>query len=107
MSSYGQNPSQDSLIQLRQSLEVYSKAILDWQEAIDEAGEQISHLTPLEAQAASKEIEQIRNSHAELKLVRQQVDDGWVLYRKLLENAALLDCINVAAPECPLPASLH
>ncbi len=107
MSSYGQNPSQESLIKLRRRLEVYSKALLDWQEAIDEAGEQIAHLTPLEAEAAADEIDQIRNSHLELKRLRRQVDDGWALYHKLSENAEMTECINFVVPELSLPASLH
>ena len=107
MSSCGQIPSQDSLIKLRQRLEVYSEVLLDWQDAIDEATDQISHLTPLEAEAASDEIEQIRNSHCELKQLRQQVDDGWALYRKLSENAEISKYINFVIPEVALPASLH
>lgn len=107
MSSYGHSPSQDPLIKLRHRLEVYSKALQEWQEAIDEAGEQISHLAPLEAEAAADEIAQIRNSHAELKLVRQQVDDGWILYHKLSENAEVLDCINVAIAKSSPPTSIH
>ena len=107
MSSYGQNPSQPPLIKLRHRLEVYSKALQEWQEAIDEADEQISNLAPLEAEAAADEIAQVRNSHAELKQVRQQVDDGWTLYHKLSENAEMLDCINVAISESSPPTSIH
>ena len=107
MSSCAQDQAERSLIKLRRRLEVYSATLVDWRLAIDQAAEQIAHLTPSEANEAADEIDEIRKSHIELKELKDQVDAGWALYRRLSENAEITECINIAMPECSLPASLH
>lgn len=107
MSSCAQDQAKRSLIKLRRRLEVYSATVVDWQLAIDQAAEQIAHLTPSQTNEAADEIDEIRKSHIELEEFKEQVDAGWALYQRLSENADIAECINIAIPECSLPASLH
>lgn len=107
MSSRAQDLAERSLTKLRQRLEVYSTALVDWQQAIDQATAEIADLSPSQADEAAGEINEVRKSHIELLELKEQVDAGWALYQKLSENAEISECINIAMPEYALPASLN
>ena len=96
MSGCTQDRESRSLAKLRQRLELYAAAIDEWQQALDEACAEIADLTPAQATEAADEIHQIERSRAELAALREQVDAGWALYRRLAHEAARTPSVGAA-----------
>jgi hypothetical protein len=87
-----ENERERQLFALRKHLQFYSATLVDWQQALDDARREISRLTPAEAAEAAEEIDGIRDSVTEFNTLKEQVDAGWALYRRLTE-----------APDMPVP----
>ncbi|MGI9480200.1 MAG: hypothetical protein ACR2PI_26090 [Hyphomicrobiaceae bacterium] len=107
MSSCTYDQNKCSLIQLRRRLEVYSAALVEWQQALADADREIRDLTPSAAIEAAAHIEGIQQSHDEYETLKRQVEAGWELYRQLSENPGVATINTSAFAPLPLPTSLQ
>lgn len=107
MSSCTHDQNKYALHQLRHRLEVYSAALVEWQQALAEADREIDALAPTEAIEAAAEIDGIQQSYAEYETLKKQVEAGWDLYRQLSENPGVATLSANAFAPMLLPTSLQ
>jgi len=72
-----------SLMRLRKCLGVYTAALLDWQQTMDEASVEIAKLSPAQARELADEIDEVRKNRLEYLALKERVEAGWALYQEL------------------------
>lgn len=72
-----------SLARLRRCLDVYSAALVNWQQTMDEASAEIASLTPSQARQLAGEIDEIEKNRLEYAALKRRVEAGWAIYRQL------------------------
>ena len=71
------------LMRLRKCLVVYSAALTDWRQTINEASVEIANLSPEQARELANEIDEIQKSRLEYVELKERVEAGWAFYQEL------------------------